>query len=88
MFNRIMVAALVLLAGANAALTIVLLVAIGNLAPNIAAAIEAVAIIEEAARSSEEDMQILGAIADQEQCHANRGEWSAEHGCFLQEVGQ
>ena len=49
---------------------------------------EAVNMIEEAARSIEEDMNILRNIADREQCYAGRGEWSDEHGCFLQEVGQ
>lgn len=88
MFNRIMVTSLALLAAAIAALTIALLAAIGNLTPQVLAAIEAVAIIEDAANSIEEDMNILRNIADREQCYADRGEWSDEHGCFLQELNQ
>ena len=86
MFERIMLFALTLLAGAVLALTFTLVASIGNLAPRIDAAIEAVAIIEDAAQGIEEDMNILRNIADREECYDNRGEWSDEYGCHLEEV--
>ena len=86
MFERIMLFALTLLAGAVLALTFTLVASIGNLAPRIDAAIEAVAIIEDAAQGIEEDMNILRNIADREECYDNRGEWSDEVGCYLEEV--
>ena len=86
MFDRIMTFVLTLLAGAVLALTFTLVAAVGNLAPRIDAAIEAVAIIEDAAQRIEEDMTILRNIADREECYANRGEWSDEVGCYLEEV--
>jgi len=86
MFDRIMTFVLTLLAGAVLALTFTLVIAIGNLAPRIDAAIEAVAIIEGAAQSIEEDMNILRNISDREECYDNLGEWSDEYGCHLEEV--
>ena len=86
MFDRIMTFVLTLLAGAVLALTFTLVAAVGNLAPRIDAAIEAVAIIEDAARRIEEDMNILRNIADEQRCYENRGEWTTSHGCVLEEV--
>ena len=86
MFERIMLFALTLLAGAVLALTFTLVAVIGNLVPRIDAAIEAVAIIEDAAQHIQDDMQILRDIADKQECYDNRGEWSDEYGCYLEEV--
>ena len=86
MFDRIMTFVLTLLAGAVLALTFTLVAAVGNLAPRINAAIEAVAIIEDAAQRIEEDMNILRNIADEQECYDNRGEWSDEYGCYLEAV--
>ena len=86
MFERIMLFALTLLAGAVLALTFTLVASIGNLAPRIDAAIEAVAIIEDAAQRIEEDMNILPDLADEQQYYENRGEWTPSHGCVLEIV--
>ena len=72
--------------GAFLAPTILLILAITDLSPRLDAAIEAVAIIEDAARSIEADMEILRNIADREECYDNRGEWTTSHGCVLEEV--
>ena len=64
----------------------VLFVAIGDLTKRIDAAIEAVAIIEDAAQHIQDDMQILRDIADEQQCYENRGEWTTSHGCVLEEM--
>ena len=86
MMDRIMTFVLTLLAGAVLALTFTLVTAVGNLAPRIDAAIEAVAIIEDAAQHIQDDMQILRDIADEQQCYENRGEWTTSYGCVLEEV--
>jgi len=56
------------------------------LADRILVVTEAVAIIEAAAQTIEEDMNILRNIADREECYQNWGEWSDEYGCVLEEV--
>lgn len=80
-FNAALAATALTLIGVTAA-------KINDLQQEVEAAVEAVAIIEDAANSIEEDMSILRDIADREQCHDDRGEWSDEVGCYMQEVGQ
>jgi hypothetical protein len=86
MFNRIIVIVLTLLPVVMWILTFALIAPIGNLAPRIDAAIEAVAIIEDAAQHIQDDMQILRNIADEQQCYENQGEWTTSHGCVLEIV--
>lgn len=74
--------------GAAIGSLLILSAAVTTVTKQITPLIEAVNMIEEAARSIEEDMQILRQMADEQQCYEDRGEWSDEHGCFLQEVGQ
>ena len=50
------------------------------------ATVAAVSSIEASAQSIEEDMNILRNIADREECYDNRGEWSDEYGCHLEEA--
>ena len=64
----------------------VLFVAVGDLSKRIDTAIEAVAVIEDAAQRIQDDMTILRDIADEQQCYENRGEWTTSHGCVLEEV--
>ena len=86
MFDRIMSVTLAVLAVCTLGMSYLLVTAVGQLAPRIDAAVEAVNMIEQAARSIEEDMHILRNIADREECYDNRGEWSDEYGCVLEEV--
>jgi len=80
-FNAALAATALALIGVTAA-------KINDLQQEVEAAVEAVAIIEEAANSIEEDIGILRTIADREQCYDDRGEWSDEYGCVLQELNQ
>ena len=86
MFDRILTILSGVLAGFALPAMAVLFVAIGDLTKRIDAAIEAVAIIEDAAQHIQDDMQILRDIADEQQCYENRGEWTTSHGCVLEEV--
>ena len=86
MFERIISVWLLLLSFAWMAMTVALVFLVYDMTPRIDAAVEAVAIIEDAAQRIEEDMTILRNIADREECYANRGEWSDEVGCYLEEV--
>ena len=86
MFDRIISVWLLLLSFAWMAMTVALVFVVYDMTPRIDAAVEAVAIIEEASRRIEEDMNILRNIADREECYDNRGEWSDEYGCHLEEV--
>ena len=86
MFNHIATAAHVMLAATTVSLIGVLSFQVKDLHQEVGAAIEAVAIIEDAARNIEADMEILRNIADREECYANRGEWLDEYGCHLEEV--
>ena len=60
--------------------------AVADLSAKQAALTEAVNMVEEAARTIQEDMEILRNIADREECYENRGEWSDEYGCHLEEL--
>ena len=60
--------------------------AVADLSAKQAALTEAVNMVEEAARTIQEDMEILRNIADEQECYANRGEWSDEYGCHLEEL--
>ena len=86
MFDRILTILSGVLAGFALPAMAVLFVAIGDLTKRIDAAIEAVAIIEDAAQQIQDDMQILRNIADEQQCYENRGEWTTSHGCVLEIV--
>ena len=86
MFERIISVWLLLLSFAWMAMTVALVFVVYDMTPRIDAAVEAVAIIEDAAQGIEEDMNILRNIADREECYDNRGEWSDEYGCHLEEV--
>ena len=86
MFDRILTILSGVLAGFALPAMAVLFVAIGDLTKRIDAAIEAVAIIENAAQHIQDDMQILRDLADEQQCYENRGEWTTSHGCVLEIV--
>jgi hypothetical protein len=86
MFERIISVWLLLLSFAWMAMTVALVFVVYDMTPRIDAAIEAVAIIEDAAQNIDDDMQILRNIADEQQCYENRGEWTTSHGCVLEEV--
>ena len=86
MSERILTILSGVLAGLALPAMAVLFVAVGDLSKRIDAAIEAVAIIEDAAQHIQGDMQILRDIADEQRCYENRGEWTTSHGCVLEEM--
>ena len=88
MIERMLFGLLLLAAAVVLYATYNLTIVTGALIPEIELIREAVAVIEEAARQSQDAAAYHQEVLAEEACFERRGEWDPRYGCFLEEVAQ